>query len=134
MTLEASSVIFDSLSGSSHSRRLTLETAQEGVREAQANYDRTRDTLQEEIKEAQATDESTQNTIAQQIQEAQANLASITEVRPLDVQKAAAELGQAIAMTLGRAIFVLILTILMCCISGSIALRKLADADPADIF
>ncbi len=38
------------------------------------------------------------------------------------------------AMTLGRAIFVLMLTILMCCISGSIALRKLADADPADIY
>ena len=79
------------------SRRLTLETAQERVREAQANYDRTRDTLQEEIKEAQADTEETQNTIKQQIQEAQASLASITEVRPLDVQKAAAELGKAIA-------------------------------------
>ncbi len=77
--------------------RLTLETAQERVKEAQANYDRIKDTLQEEIKEAQATDESTQNTIARQIQEAQASLASIAEVRPLDVQKAAAELEQAIA-------------------------------------
>lgn len=79
------------------SRRLTLQTAQERVREAQANYDRTKDTLQEELKEAQATDEETKNTITQQIQEAQANLASIAEIRPLDVQKAAAELGQAIA-------------------------------------
>ncbi len=79
------------------SRRLTLQTAQERVREAQANYDRTKDTLQEELKEAQATDESTKNTLAQQIQEAQANLASIAEVRPLDVQKAEAELGQAIS-------------------------------------
>lgn len=42
--------------------------------------------------------------------------------------------GLPIAMTLGRAIFVLILTVVMCCISGSVALRKLADADPADIF
>jgi len=47
---------------------------------------------------------------------------------------AAGGTGLPIAMTLGRAIFVLVLTILMCCISGSIALRKLADADPADIF
>ena len=47
---------------------------------------------------------------------------------------AAGGTGLPIAMTLGRAIFVLILTILMCCISGSIALRKLADADPADIY
>lgn len=77
------------------SRRLTLETAQESVKEAQANYDRTKDTLQEELKEAQATDEETENTLTQQIQEAQANLASIAEVRPLDVQKATAELGQA---------------------------------------
>ena len=37
-------------------------------------------------------------------------------------------------MTLERAFSVLILTILMCCISGTIALRKLAEADPADIF
>ena len=39
-----------------------------------------------------------------------------------------------IRMTLGRAIAVLMLTILMCCISGAIALRKLAEADPADIY
>lgn len=79
------------------SRRLTLETSQESVKEAQANYDRTQDTLQEELKEAQATDEETKNTLAQQIQEARANLASITEIRPLDIQRAATELGQAIA-------------------------------------
>ncbi len=79
------------------SRRLTLETAKQRVREAQANYNRTRDTSQEEIKEARATKEETQNTIAQQILEAQASLASISEVRPLDVQKAEAELSKAIA-------------------------------------
>jgi HlyD family secretion protein len=79
------------------SRRLTLETAQQRVREAQATYNRTRDTLQEEIKEAQSTAEETQNTIAQQIKEAQSSLASIAEVRPLDVQKAEIELGRAIA-------------------------------------
>ena len=78
-------------------RRLTLETAREGVKEAQANYDRTQDTLQEEIKEARATNEETQNRLARQIQEARANLTSISEVRPLDVQKATAELDRAIA-------------------------------------
>lgn len=39
-----------------------------------------------------------------------------------------------IAMTLERAITVLILTIIMCCASGAIAVRKLQAADPADIF
>ena len=39
-----------------------------------------------------------------------------------------------IVMTYNRAILVLILTILMCFISGAIAVRKLRSADPADIF
>jgi putative ABC transport system permease protein len=39
-----------------------------------------------------------------------------------------------ISMTLSRAITVLILTIIMCMVSGAIAVRKVADADPADIF
>ncbi len=39
-----------------------------------------------------------------------------------------------IDMTLNRALFVLILTILMCAISGLIAVRRLRKADPADIF
>ncbi|BAZ46799.1 DevC protein [Chondrocystis sp. NIES-4102] len=37
-------------------------------------------------------------------------------------------------MTVSRAIVVLILTVIMCCISGTIAVRKLSAADPADIF
>jgi putative ABC transport system permease protein len=37
-------------------------------------------------------------------------------------------------MTLERAIQVLVLTIVMCVISGAIAMRKLQAADPADIF
>lgn len=37
-------------------------------------------------------------------------------------------------MTLGRAISVLLLTMIMCLISGAIAVRKLRAADPADIF
>jgi putative ABC transport system permease protein len=39
-----------------------------------------------------------------------------------------------IYMTLNRAIFVLIATIIMCTISGAIATRKLQSADPADMF
>ncbi|NEO35574.1 MAG: FtsX-like permease family protein [Moorea sp. SIOASIH] len=39
-----------------------------------------------------------------------------------------------IAMSLARALTVLILTIIMCCISGAIAIGKLQAADPADIF
>jgi putative ABC transport system permease protein len=37
-------------------------------------------------------------------------------------------------MQTGRTLLVLGLTILMCCISGSIAMQKLNSADPADIF
>lgn len=39
-----------------------------------------------------------------------------------------------IIMTNSRALMVIVLTILMCFISGAIAVRKLGDADPADIF
>jgi putative ABC transport system permease protein len=39
-----------------------------------------------------------------------------------------------IGMTTERGITVLILTVIMCVVSGAIAVRKVADADPADIF
>lgn len=39
-----------------------------------------------------------------------------------------------IAMKLERAISVLILTVIMCSISGAIAMNKLRSADPADVF
>ncbi|MGF1672480.1 MAG: ABC transporter permease DevC [Rivularia sp. (in: cyanobacteria)] len=39
-----------------------------------------------------------------------------------------------IAMKIDRAIFVLILTIIMCSFSGLVAMRKLQSADPADVF
>jgi putative ABC transport system permease protein len=38
------------------------------------------------------------------------------------------------AMDIVRSLMVLILTIVMCFISGAIAVRKLQAADPADIF
>jgi putative ABC transport system permease protein len=37
-------------------------------------------------------------------------------------------------MTVSRSIFVLMLTVVMCAISGAIATRKLQSADPADMF
>lgn len=37
-------------------------------------------------------------------------------------------------MTLTKTVTILILTIMMCCVSGAIAVRKLKAADPADIF
>jgi putative ABC transport system permease protein len=39
-----------------------------------------------------------------------------------------------IFMSTERAIMVLILTLIMCFASGTIAVRKLQSADPADIF
>ncbi len=47
---------------------------------------------------------------------------------------AAKATGLPIMMVTSRAITVLLLTILMCCISGIIAVGKLRAADPADIF
>lgn len=42
--------------------------------------------------------------------------------------------GLPIAMDFGRAIFVLVLTILMCSISGLISVQKVISADPAEVF
>ncbi len=39
-----------------------------------------------------------------------------------------------ISMTVDRAVTVLMLTIIMCSVSGAIAMRKLRSADPADVF
>jgi putative ABC transport system permease protein len=39
-----------------------------------------------------------------------------------------------IYMTVSRAVLVLMLTVVMCIMSGAIATRKLQSADPADMF
>lgn len=39
-----------------------------------------------------------------------------------------------IVMTMQRGLMIFVLTILMCCISGAIAVRKVQAADPADVF
>jgi putative ABC transport system permease protein len=49
----------------------------------------------------------------------------------LNVSKAT---GLPLAMTVARAIQILIMTVIMCCISGAVAVGKLRAADPADIF
>ena len=46
----------------------------------------------------------------------------------------AANTGLLMYLTVGRAMFVLGLTLIMCVISGSIALRRLVSADPASLF
>ena len=46
----------------------------------------------------------------------------------------AATTGLPLAMTAGRAVAVLLGTIAMCTISGAVATRRLARADPADLF
>lgn len=46
----------------------------------------------------------------------------------------AAATGLPMAMTLGRAVMVLVGTVAMCALSGAIATRRLARADPADLF
>lgn len=60
-------------------RRLTLDTAQKSLQEAQATLDRIRSTSPQELNKARAT------------------LEQIAEVRPVDVQAAQAEVNQAIA-------------------------------------
>ena len=42
--------------------------------------------------------------------------------------------GLIMAMTVPRAMFILLLTILMCLISGWFAMKKLISADPASLF
>ena len=42
--------------------------------------------------------------------------------------------GLPIAMTLSRAVMVFVFTIVMCCGSGALAMRRVRAADPADVF
>jgi putative ABC transport system permease protein len=42
--------------------------------------------------------------------------------------------GLPIAMTIERAFMVFIFTIIMCCVSGSLAMRRIRSADPAEVF
>jgi putative ABC transport system permease protein len=46
----------------------------------------------------------------------------------------AAQTGLPMALTAGRAAAVLVGTVLMCTLAGALATRRLARADPADLF
>jgi HlyD family secretion protein len=78
-------------------RRTTLETAQEKLKEAEANLQRIRDTLTQEIAESIAIKNQANDTLILQITEAKANLERIQEIRPVDVAKAEREIERAIA-------------------------------------
>ena len=77
---------------------LQAETAQESLKEAQANLTRIVSTLQERVSEAHANLERTVTTLERQVRENQATLDAVREVRPVDVQVAMAELESAQAM------------------------------------
>jgi HlyD family secretion protein len=78
-------------------RYLTLETAQEKLKEAQANFHQTIATLEQDIRAVNANAQQAQDTVSQQIQAEKAELDRITEVRDVDVYKAQAEVERAIA-------------------------------------
>ena len=97
------------------SKRLTQETSQQKLKEAQTTLTRIRSSREQQINEAQAKLSQIQQSREQQINEAQAKLNQaqtaklaqigeakatldrITEVRPVDVQTAEAEVNAAIA-------------------------------------
>jgi HlyD family secretion protein len=97
------------------SKRLTLDTASEQLKEAQANLNKIVATSQQQlieqqatlnkissaggkqIEEATATRVETEETLQQQIEEAKATLEQISEVRSVDVTAAKAEIDSALA-------------------------------------
>jgi ABC exporter DevB family membrane fusion protein len=76
---------------------LKQETAQESLKEAQANLNQTVNTLQERISEAKANRQRTVATLEKQVAADRANRNAVAEVRPVDVQVAQRELQAAIA-------------------------------------
>ncbi|MBR8832668.1 MAG: SDR family NAD(P)-dependent oxidoreductase [Stigonema ocellatum SAG 48.90 = DSM 106950] len=74
---------------------LQRDTAEDSLKEAQANLDRIITTSVEQITEAKANLNRTVTTNQKQIKEAQATLNSVAEVRPVDVQLASSELEAA---------------------------------------
>lgn len=79
------------------SRKLTVATAQERVREAEANRDKTLATVNQQLKEATATRDQTVDVLGAQIKEEKATLDQIREVRPVDIQEAEAKVESALA-------------------------------------
>jgi HlyD family secretion protein len=79
------------------SKRLTFDTAQQQVEEAQAVLNRINLTAQRQINQAQTKLQRTIASGKQQVQQANATLNQVAEVRPVDVRVAKAEVDRAIA-------------------------------------
>jgi HlyD family secretion protein len=79
------------------SKRLTFNTAQQQVEEAQAVLNRINLTAQRQIAQAKTKYQRTLASGQQQVKEANATLDQVKEVRPVDVQVAKVEVDQAIA-------------------------------------
>ncbi len=79
------------------SRRLARDSAQESLREAQANQNRSIESQRQQINEARAIAQKNIESIQEQIKQARANLDRVTEVRPTDIESARAEVERAIA-------------------------------------
>ena len=63
------------------------------------------------------------------------NMYAVAEIYESDINKlTAAATALPIVLPVSRAITVLVLTMIMCGVSGAIATRKLQSANPADIF
>lgn len=68
------------------SKRLTLETTQQQLSQAQANLNRIQASLEQQLSQAQANLNRIQSSGSEQIKEAIANLNQIREIRPVDIQ------------------------------------------------
>ena len=75
--------------------RLTKETSEERLQEANARLNQTIATLDQEINQAKADFIRSQQTIQQEIEEAMSTLDEISEVRDVDIQRADAEVQRA---------------------------------------
>lgn len=77
------------------SKRLTLETTQQQLSQAQANLNRIQASLEQQLSQAQANLNRIQSSGSEQIKEAIANLNQIREIRPVDIQVVQTEVDNA---------------------------------------
>ncbi len=77
------------------SKRLSLKTAKEQIKEAQANLNRIESSRQQQLSEARANLNRIQSSGSEQIKEAQATLNQISEIRPVDIRAAQTEVDNA---------------------------------------
>jgi HlyD family secretion protein len=77
------------------SRKLSVETARERLREAQASRNQILANLRDQLAQANVNRDKTIAILDEQIKEAKANLEQIKEIRPVDIQQAKAEVESA---------------------------------------